>query len=307
MFSLRPKEGGTPAPPSPPESNWIKPALIVALVLIVALGYGLYSANASLSQKISDMQLEMNQQIQAARNDADKASTAMASDIDVITERLGVTTQDLTSARKFAEALRQETQQAKQQLANELATKATSSDLTAARQEAATKVAEVQQDATSKIGTVSGEVKTVAANLDATRNDLADSRREITDVRSTLSQQIARNASELDALRLKGERDYFEFTLAKGKKNVFTRVADVQLELRNTDTKKQKYDVVLKVDDSVLEKKDRTANEPVQFLVGRDKLRYELVVNTVDKDRIRGYLSAPKDKVLAAERPAFRQ
>jgi len=45
----------------------------------------------------------------------------------------------------------------------------------------------------------------------------------------------------------------------------------------------------------------------VQFLVGRDQLRYELVVNSVDKDRIRGYLSVPKDKVLASEVPILRQ
>src|SRR5207247_8968137 len=42
--------------------------------------------------------------------------------------------------------------------------------------------------------------------------------------------------------------------------------------------------------------------EPVTFLVGPDRLRYELVVNYVDKDRIRGYLSTPKDKTLAAAR-----
>ena len=64
--------------------------------------------------------------------------------------------------------------------------------------------------------------------------------------------------------------------------------------------------MLIQVDDSKLKKKDRTANEPVQFLVGRDKLRYEIVVNFVDKDRIRGYLSTPKDKALAAERPQAR-
>jgi hypothetical protein len=85
-----------------------------------------------------------------------------------------------------------------------------------------------------------------------------------------------------------------------------TRVADIQLQLRKTDVKKAKYDMLIQVDDSRLEKKDRLANEPVQFLVGRDKLRYEIVVNYVDKDRIRGYLSTPKDKALAAERPQFR-
>lgn len=38
-------------------------------------------------------------------------------------------------------------------------------------------------------------------------------------------------------------------------------------------------------------------NEPVQFLVGKDRVRYEFVVNAVDKDRIRGYVSTPKDGV----------
>ena len=135
---------------------------------------------------------------------------------------------------------------------------------------------------------------------------MADSRREITDVKTSLSAQIARNAGELSELRRKGERDYFEFDLPKPKKNEMTRVADIQLQLRKTDPKKAKYDVLIQVDDSKLEKKERTANEPVQFLVGRDKLRYEIVVNFVDKDRVRGYLSAPKDKALAAERPQFR-
>jgi hypothetical protein len=212
----------------------------------------------------------------------------------------------LDASRKFAERLKAEQEKAKEQLAHELETKASATDVAAVRQEATTKVAEVQQVAETKIGTVSGEVKTVAANLDATRKDLADSRREITDVRSTLSAQIARNAGELADLRKKGERDYFEFDLPKPKKGELTRVADIQLQLRKTDPKKAKYDVLIQVDDSRLEKKDRTANEPVQFLVGRDKLRYELVVNYVDKDRVRGYLSTPKDKVLAAERPQFR-
>jgi hypothetical protein len=84
------------------------------------------------------------------------------------------------------------------------------------------------------------------------------------------------------------------------------RVADIRLELRDTDTKKQKYNIIIGVDDNKLEKKDRLANEPVQFLVGRDLLRYEIVVNFVDKDRVRGYLSIPKDKTLSAERAVAR-
>ena len=103
---------------------------------------------------------------------------------------------------------------------------------------------------------------------------------------------------------MKGERNYVDLDLRKNKKTPFQRVGDIQLSLTNADAKKQKYSVVILVDDNRLEKKDRTANEPVQFLVGRDSLRYELVINSVTKDQIRGYISTPKDKVLSAEGPS---
>ena len=115
-------------------------------------------------------------------------------------------------------------------------------------------------------------------------------------MKNSLSERIAKNSSELAELRKKGERDYFEFDISKNSKQAFQRVADLQLALLKTDTKKHKYNVAIQVDDNRLEKKDRTTNEPVQFLVGRDQLRYEVVVNAVDKDRIRGYVSTPKDK-----------
>jgi len=293
MFSLRPKEGGSAVPPpTPPPSNiLLKVGMVLSLILILAVGYVSYSTRTELERQIAGLQEELADQARAM-----KAARTQATDMAA----------ELESARKFAERLRAEQEKAKEQLASELASKANSTDVAAARQEASTKLAEVQQSSEAKIGTVSGEVKTVAANLDVTRADLAASRREITDVRTTLSQQIARNAGELADLRKKGERDFFEFDIKKPKKNEMARVADIQLQLRRTDPKKAKYDVVIQVDDSRLEKKERTANEPVQFLVGRDKLRYEIVVNYVDKDRIRGYLSTPKDKVLAAERPTFR-
>ena len=307
MFSLKPKEGGTAAPPPapPPITNLLKWGLAAALVLILGLGYNAYSTRANLQDQIDILGRQLADQTNQMKS-VKKNLTDTASDIDVVRKRVGVTATELDVSRKFAEKLKTEQEQAKQQLASEIATKASTSDVAAVRQEATTKAAEVQQVAETKIGTVSGEVKTVAANLDATRKDLEDSRREITDVKTSLSAQIARNAGELADLRKKGERDYFEFDIAKPKKNEMSRVADIQLQLRRTDAKRAKYDMLIQVDDSRLEKKDRTANEPVQFLVGRDKLRYEIVVNYVDKDRVRGYLSAPKDKVLAAERPQFR-
>ena len=72
--------------------------------------------------------------------------------------------------------------------------------------------------------------------------------------------------------------------------------------LTKTDPKRGKYTVQIIVDDNKLEKRDRTVNEPVQFLVGRNRVRYELVLNWVQKDKAGGYLSIPKDKSLAAEK-----
>jgi len=310
MFSLKEKQGGsTPQPPQPSQSplnlNFLKAGFALAFLLILGLWYNAYSNRAMLQEQINVLQSQLEKetdQLEAVK----KRAADMGADLEVVTNRLGVTAQELVASRKFAERLKEQQEQAQQSLAGELATKASATEVAAVRQEATTKVAEVQQVAETKIGAVSGEVKEVASNLDATKKDLADSRREITDVRSTLTAQIARNAGELADLRKKGERDYYEFDIKKPKKNELTRVADVQLQLRRTDPKKAKYDMLIQVDDSRLEKKDRTANEPVQFLVGRDKLRYEVVVNYVDKDRIRGYLSTPKDKALSAERPQFR-
>ncbi len=309
MFSLKPKVGGSSAPPPPPapNTNLLKGGIALCLILIAGMGYNSYATRVALEERIAGLEKQIADQLADEIKSVRKEAAGLASDIDVVTKRVGVTAQELDRSRRFAERLKQEQDEAEQKLALELASKASSTDVAAVRQEAATKVAEVQQIADTKIGGVSTEVKTVAANLDATRKDLAESRREIVDVRSTLSQQIARNANELADLRKKGERDFFEFDVRKPRKNELTRVADIQLQLKKTDVKKAKYDVVIQVDDSRLEKKDRTANEPIQFLVGRDKLRYEIVVNYVDKDRIRGYLSTPKDKVLAAERPEFRE
>jgi hypothetical protein len=185
-----------------------------------------------------------------------------------------------------------------------LATKANSSDVETFKKEATAQMTDLKEDANAKLGTVSGEVTGIKKELVATKEEFG---RQLVDVKNVLSEGIARNSNELSELRKKGERDYFEFDIHKDAKHPMQRVADLQLALMKADPKNHKYSVAIQVDDNRLEKKDRTTNEPVQFLVGRDQLRYEVVVNSVDKDRIRGYLSAPKDKALAAEVPTLRQ
>jgi chromosome segregation ATPase len=254
-----------------------------------------------MNHTFQDRMSALESQIQDVQSAGISKSDQLASDLDVVTKRIGITAQELEKAHTLAEQLKQESARTAQKLHSEIQAKADSDTVTQVRDEAANRLAEVQQDATTKIGAVSGDVQVVRTDLDATRQDLASSKKDISDVRS----EIARNAGELAALRKKGERDYIEFDMRKS--NQFQRIADVQVQLRNTDPKRQKYTVLVLADDQRVEKKDRPVNEPIQFLVGRDRLRYEFVVNSVDKDRIRGYMSTPKDKVLAAEGPSGSQ
>jgi len=270
---------------------------IACFALIGLQAYGFMS----MHHTIQDRMTALESQIQDVKSAGNTKNDQLAADLDVVAKRIGVTAQELEKAHTVAEQLKQENARTAQRLHSELASKADSAMVSQVRDEAATKLAEAQQDATTKIGAVSGDVQGVRTDLDATRQDLASSRKDISDMRS----EVARNGTELAALRRRGERDYIEFDMTKS--NQFERIADVKVQLKKTDTKRQKYTVIIQADDNRLEKKDRAANEPVTFLVGRDKLRYEFVVNYVDKDRIRGYVSTPKDKVLAAEGPSSVQ
>jgi hypothetical protein len=97
----------------------------------------------------------------------------------------------------------------------------------------------------------------------------------------------------LETLKHRGDRQYYEFTLLKGAQpQAFSTVA---LQLKKADQKKGKYTLNVTADDRTIEKKDKNASEPVQFYTGRDHMLYELVVWTVDKNKITGYLSTPKN------------
>jgi chromosome segregation ATPase len=278
--------------------DWLKSKTTIVVgscFAVLALGgYGMKSMHNSMEQRIGSLERE----ILSVRSQNTARLTQIASDLEVAMKGVGATTQELQEAHALTQQLKKENSQTAQRLQRELAAKADSKSVLQFKEEATGKLNEVQQDATTKIAGVSGEVQGVRGDLDATREDLANSKRD-------LNSLIARNSTELAELRKRGERDYVEFDIQKSKQ--FQRVGDVQVQLKGTDVKRQKFDLVINADDSAIVKQGRTANEPVTFLVGRERVRYELVINYVDKDRIRGYLSTPKDKLIAAESPSFRR
>jgi hypothetical protein len=284
--------------------EWLKSkTTIVALGLLALIGlqgYGMLEMRRSVEERMTSTEGDLRSSIETA----DAKLTKLTSDFDVVTKRLGITTEELEQAQAVAKQLKQENAQMARRLRRELSAKADSKTVLKLHEEANTKLSAVQQEAASRMNGISGEVKGVRTDLDATRSDLNATREELASNSRNLGTLIARNSTELAELRRKGERDYIEFDIPVSKQ--FSRVGDVMIQLRKTDTKRQKYDVVINADDNAVLKKDRTANEPVTFLVGRDRVRYEFVVNTVDKNRVRGYLSAPKDKLVAADTPTLR-
>ncbi len=158
-----------------------------------------------------------------------------------------------------------------------------------------------QQKTQAAVQNVSGEVTGVKTDLTGAKTDIASTKTELEATKAKLEKAIgdlgvqsgliAKNASELDTLKHRGDRNYFDFT---AKKNQRVPVSTVSLVLKKTDPKKSKFTLNVMADDKTIEKKDRNVNEPLQFYSGREKSLYELVVFSVDKDVITGYLSTPK-------------
>jgi chromosome segregation ATPase len=307
MGSPTPVHGPGRAPVPPPQAGMIPDNVktFVLFILVVAVGYLIFD-NYQFQQKTSAELAKQSSQIGVLQN-LDKASEAkllgLKEEITGTQQAVGSTKAELKkTAQQAQQQIQSESQKTKAELNQAISTKADSSQVQAqvqaAKSEAEAKIGQVS----TEVGGVKTEVGVVKSDLATTKRDLEGTQRQLVDVRETLTAAVAKNAGELSELRRKGERDYFEFEIPK--KNQLTKVEDIRLMLRGTDPKKGKYTLQIIVDDNKLEKKDRAINEPIQFLVGRNRLRYEVVVNWVQKDKLGGYLSIPKDKALGADRPA---
>ena len=159
-------------------------------------------------------------------------------------------------------------------------------------------VSKVRDDANStktKVGEVSTDLAAVKSDAAATRSELEKTIADLRSTRGDLGVQsglIATNSKELAALRSLGERNYTEFRLTKEKTP--RKVGDIQIRLKSADAKKNRYTIEVIADDKLVEKKDRTVNEPVQLMLSRATQPFEIVVNEVKKDMIAGYVAAPK-------------
>jgi TonB family protein len=134
----------------------------------------------------------------------------------------------------------------------------------------------------------------LASSLASTKTDLQRTKSEIRRVPGDLgitSGYLATNGKEIEELRQRGERTIVEFRLGEKNKKDYQKVGDISLLMKNADPKRNSFTLEVKADDKITEKKN-SINVPLQFYVG--KSLYELVINTVGKDTVAGYLSTPK-------------
>jgi hypothetical protein len=143
---------------------------------------------------------------------------------------------------------------------------------------------------------VKTDVGGVKTDVAATKSDLETTKSQLNRVvgdAGVMSGLIATNHDELEVLKHKGDRHYYEFTLQKGAKPIL--LSTIKLELKKVDQKRSRFTLNVSADDRNIEKKDKSIDEPVQFYTGKDPMLYEIVVNSMEKNKVSGYLSTPKN------------
>ncbi|HKE25194.1 MAG TPA: hypothetical protein VKB88_22695 [Bryobacteraceae bacterium] len=251
-------------------------------------------------------------QIDHVRTDMAKMQESLKTDISNLKDANSVTS---AAQQRHLEAMKEELQAARAQAQNmssqakqealaraDLIQKNIQAEEAKMRQQVDSQFSEVKQESTAtnaKIADVSTDVGTVKTAQSATQAQLDKTVADLKSVTGDLgvaSGLIATNGKELSALKLRGERNYFDVKLAKTKQPV--RVGDIMMRLDKADPKHNKYSVYIIADDKQVDKKDKNLNEPVQFYVAKGgHTPYELVINTIQKDQIVGYLATPKEVV----------
>jgi len=261
--------------------------LPVLAVLVVGEIYTIHKVNstrhaleAQQTQASEQLRTEFHDQLTGRLTAMERTNAlqmgALKDELDAASHRLGREGGELKHARAMVAQLQDEQRNQVTQLQAELAQKA-----------------DQQQ-----VGALNQDVSAQRTDLDNTKKALDTVRSDLGMARSEMGTLIARNHDEIEQLRKLGERDYFEFTLARKSP---ARVGGIGLTLTKTNVKRHRFNLDLLADDVRVEKKDRTINEPIFFYIHGSKRPYELVVNEVKSNEVKGYVSTPKGaKEIAA-------
>jgi hypothetical protein len=236
--------------------------------------------NAAIQANLTSSYEELQKNVAGLKDDLTQARQDAGKDI--------AKTQSLATrhADQLVAKLEQKHSENEQQLSSELnQVKASTDEASAKLNGISNDVGDVKTD----VGSVKTDVASVRSDTDKNATDL---QRALGDM-GVMSGLIATNSTDIKVLRALGDRNIYEFTLTRA--GGMQKVGDIQVALDRSDPKRSRFSVFIQADDKKVEKKDRTINEPVQFYVAsKAKQPYELVVNEVSKNTVKGYLATPK-------------
>ncbi|MGA8145009.1 MAG: hypothetical protein WB987_14065 [Candidatus Acidiferrales bacterium] len=271
----------TPLPSSRPEEpiaepaalpRWVVLLFVVSFVLVAYLLFASYAERQATRKGLDDA--DKKSRVLGAELEKTNARIAdLKGQLDVTSQKLGLTQDELARARSLSASLKKQQQESDKNLREQIGA--------------------VEQDTSAKLGQVATEISGTKSDVAATKADLEATKGKLQSTIGDLGVQsglIARNHDEVEELKRLGERDIFEFNLDKKTQHV----GPIQILLRKVDTKRYRYTLNVVADDKSIEKKDKTVGEPVQFYVRGARAPYEIVVFEVSKDHAKGYLSTPK-------------
>jgi hypothetical protein len=243
-------------------------ALGATSLLGIGIGWSALNQGKQTEQNVQASVKQQNEALMQRLAKGDDQNQQLQSDLKVVTDKLNVTQEELDRARKITKSSVVAYNKKLSEVNTQLGTKANIED----------------------VNKLSGDVSGVKNDLDETKGKLERASGDM----GVMSGLIARNHDDLEDLKRRGDRNYFEFTIQRAKTP--QHVGPVAIALNKTDSRKSKYTITVLADDKSIEKKDRTAGEPVQFYVkGTGRMSpYEIVVFDVNKNTITGYLSTPK-------------
>jgi hypothetical protein len=255
--------------------RWVIILFVVAFGLVGYLLYASVSSNQTLHKGLSDAD-KKSQMLAGELSKTNGQVADLKAQLDVTSQKLGLTQDELARARGLAQSLKAEQQKKDVQFQQ--------------------KLSQVEADTETKFGQVNTELGNTKTDVAATKADLEATKSKLQSTVGDLGVQsglIARNHEEVLELKRLNERDIFEFTLDKGAKTP-QHVGPIQVTLRKVDAKKYRFTMNVVADDKSIEKKDKTVGEPVQFYVRGSRVPYEIVVFELTNNSAKGYLSTPK-------------
>src|SRR6266481_1826660 len=266
--------------------------MVLVVLLIGATGYLYYQLNqtrtevAQMRDQLLDEISKIHETSAVTTQTSRRSVESLKTELDATRRQAGqLAGQAKEDAEKHAEALAETLRKTQQEQAQRVT--AVSAEVSQVKDQTVA--------ANSRISEVSSDVGVVKGDVAATRSELEKTIATLKATQGDMGVQsglIATNGKELAALKALGERNYVEFKL--GKTKAPQKVGDIAVLLEKADPKNNRYTIRVIADDKTVQKKDKTVNEPVQFLLSRATQPYELVVNDIKKDLISGYVASPK-------------